>query len=93
MHYHMERPIPPFNENDACIRLDLPAITEHFIWAELAVGGGYPHCYATLSLLVWLANLPPARLGEHAKPIFRAIIKAGHGALIPFDNRVTVMGE
>ncbi len=40
----------------------------------------------TQSQLIWLANLPPVSLGEHAPEIYVAIKNLGRRALIPIDN-------
>ena len=37
--------------------------------------------------LLWLANRPLHDLGAQAREIYDGIIRAGHGALIPIDNR------
>ena len=40
----------------------------------------------------WLANRPPRLLGLAARPLFRALIKAGYRAHIPIDNQRVVLG-
>jgi hypothetical protein len=55
-------------------------------------GGDYPYGYYTYALVMWLANLSLRRLGEHAEPIFRAIVDADHAAALPLDNRRKVLG-
>lgn len=41
----------------------------------------------------WIANLTLQELGKHGKEIYRALVRAGHGALIPYDNRQEVLGR
>lgn len=53
--------------------------------------GGTPHI--TWTQLHWIANLPLKMLGPQAKEIFRAIVRADCGSLIPCDNREAVLGR
>lgn len=41
----------------------------------------------------WLANLPLAHLGDHAKPFYEALDKINMGAFVPQDNREVTMGD
>lgn len=41
----------------------------------------------------WLANCSLEELGEHAAEVYRRLVRLGHGALIPFDNREAVLGK
>jgi hypothetical protein len=43
--------------------------------------------------LMWIANLPPRRFGKAVEDIYRAIVAAGHPALIPQDNYDMVLGK
>lgn len=47
----------------------------------------------TVMQVFWLANLPLQLFEGLAKPIYEAIIEAGHGAFIPIDNKDMIMGE
>lgn len=87
---HTLNPCPPFKHEDHIRLANLPAATDHWI-AQQIVGLGYPYGYYTFGLCMWLANLPLQRLGQHAEPIFRALIGAGQGACIPIDNRNIVL--
>jgi len=71
-----------------------PAASADTKFFNLAVGGA---CCKFLTELVggarlnkaqgfWLANLPPQRLGNHAKEIYEAFEKADRKAWIPCDN-------
>lgn len=42
---------------------------------------------------VWFANLGLTELSEQAKPVYRALVEAGAGALIPWDNRQAILGK
>jgi hypothetical protein len=55
------------------------------------VVGGTPKI--TWEQLHWICNLPLSTLGEHARDIFRATIKADEAAIIPIDNRRAVLGD
>lgn len=83
---------PTFEITAKHIPLRLPAITESWISREID-GKGYPYGYYTFGLCMWLANLPLRRLGQHAGPIFRALVEVGQGACIPIDNRNMVLGD
>jgi hypothetical protein len=83
---------PPFNLEKHIPLPTLPAATEHWISREIA-GKGYPYGYYTYALCMWLANLPLRRLGQHAHPIFSALVAAGLTATIPMDNRMLVLGS
>jgi hypothetical protein len=85
-------PAPQFDPSHKAVSLQLPAVTEHWISLQLA-GKGYPYGYYTYQLCMWLGNLSPQLLGEHARPIYTALARAGHVAIIPFDNRLMVLGE
>jgi hypothetical protein len=85
-------PAPQFDPSHKAVNLQLPAVTEHWISLQLA-GKGYPYGYYTYQLCMWLGNLSPQLLGEHARPIYTALARAGHVAIIPFDNRLMVLGE
>jgi hypothetical protein len=85
----------PFDINAKPIKLRLPAVTEAWIAQQVMQhpnGGDYPYGYYTYALVMWLANLSLRRLGEHAEPIFRAIVDADHAAALPLDNRRKVLG-
>jgi len=41
--------------------------------------------------IMWFANAPLSVLGEHAKPIFEALIASGQAGTIPIDNRQEVL--
>jgi hypothetical protein len=43
--------------------------------------------------LQYLANRGPQFLGEHAKPIYEALVTTGHKAWIPIDYRMAVLGQ
>lgn len=45
----------------------------------------------TMKRIIWLANRDPGELGEYAKPVYEALIRAGQTGWIPIDNRRTVM--
>lgn len=88
--------LPPFNPDLKLIHLSLPAVTEWWIAVQLAgqpTGADYPYGYYNYALIMWLGNLSLTLLGEHAKPIFKAIVDAGQGAAIPLDNRIMVLGD
>jgi len=85
-------PVPSYRAQDQRIELDLPHETWRFI-AMLVAGNGYPFGVATFPMLMWVGNLPLQVLGDHAKPIFQALVRAGHGAIAPLDNRRLVLGE
>ena len=59
-------------------------------FAEISLGHGSP--FATREL-AWLANTPPAEAGLAIKSLYEALIGAGLNGLIPFDNRLAVMGK
>lgn len=40
--------------------------------------------------VLWLANCPLSRLGDDAAAVYRALVQAGHKALIPVDNLARV---
>jgi hypothetical protein len=77
-----ERPSPEYNPDDKAVELNLKPAARKFVLTllehppEIKVG----HVF-------WLANLSLSRLEPHAKGIYSAIIKAGHGAYVPIDNR------
>lgn len=88
-----EAPLPPFNLDHKRFMLELPEETQEWVWQQAkAAGSEYPRKVYTFTLVMWLANLSLPRLGKHARPIFRAIVKAGHAAAIPLDNRLMVLG-
>lgn len=47
----------------------------------------------TANQLIWLGSLPLTMLGDRAKDIYKALIKAGRGVCIPFDNRQMIIGD
>ena len=49
--------------------------------------------FVTDDHLFWLANLPLREFGPYAPEIFRAFVDAGHGGMLPIDNRRLVLGE
>lgn len=91
----VEPTLLPFDDSRPPIHLNLPAVTEAWIRQQLQqyeAGRTYPYGYYTYALVMWLANLSLHRLGEHARPIFAAIVEAGQAAAIPIDNRRLVLG-
>lgn len=55
------------------------------------VCGAYARLRLTWSQAGWLANASLYELGEQAKDFYLALVKNGHGALIPWDNRYEVL--
>jgi hypothetical protein len=91
----VEPELRPFNPATNPINLILPVETHKWIRVQLdqyETGRTYPFCIYTIELVLWLANLSLFRLGKHARPIFHAIVQAGHAAAIPMDNRAIVLG-
>lgn len=83
----------PYDSTKEQIKLDVSHAVHG--WVQLQTeqhGNEYPYATYTYALVMWLANLPLPMLGEMARPIFRAIVKAGHAAAIPLDNRLMVLG-
>jgi hypothetical protein len=88
----MEQRYSPLDRAEkSSIPLSLPGKTEY--WIGMQVQFTYPYGWYPYSLCFWLANLSLDRLGEHARPIYEALVKAGHEALIPLDNREEILGE
>lgn len=85
--FHLERlarPMPP-PDGDKLVTLD---VEDPVAQAFLRVVYG-----DTTLPVTWafhLGNLPPVLLGESARPIYEALIKAGRGVLIPQDYREMV---
>ena len=90
---HFLRPPPAFVAPQASdpwsrpVALDLPAATRAAVTALLGDARG-----VTRGRLFWLANLPLPLLGPHAAPLYRAIVAAGEGVALPWDNRCAVLG-
>lgn len=80
-------PPPPFQPTVSRVELNLPQEASDHIYILL---GGSPG--VTVEQLLWLSNLPLARLGEHARAVFQAIVEAGHAGFLPIDNRRLVLG-
>lgn len=55
---------------------------------------GYFPAYPLLTVeqIRWVANLGPRELGPAAKPVYERVTALGHGAAIPLDYRVAVLG-
>lgn len=84
----MENPPPPFTFKDLKVELAVkPSVYNQVI--DLL--GNPPH--VTKPMCFWLANLSLATLGDLAKDVYQALVKAGMDALIPIDNRRAVLGE
>lgn len=47
----------------------------------------------SVTLCMWLANLPLQKLGIYARDIFEALIETGLAGFIPIDNRHIVLGR
>lgn len=87
-----EKPCPNYSATDKRVTLSVwkfCPVAHRFVMAELF--GGAPGI--TFDMAFWLANLALPRLREHARPIYKAFVDAGQGALIPTDNRTLVLGE
>lgn len=82
---------PNYSPSDAILGLKLDGKAGH--WVAQATGFQYPTGIVTWPLAMWLANLPVPLMGEHARPIFEYLERAGKRALIPWDNRVMVLGR
>lgn len=70
------------------IRLKLTKGTLAFLKGLL---GGTPEL--TWEQVHWIANLPLKMFDGREKEVFKAIVKAGEGVLIPTDNRTAVLGD
>jgi hypothetical protein len=86
LRHALRRPAPRFDSKKPA-GLKLPRRTLAFVEEQLGDQRGICRARA-----LWLANLTPSELGEHAKPLFRALIAANHGSYIPIDNRRAVLG-
>lgn len=47
----------------------------------------------TWEMVHWVANLNPKQLEPNAREVFKSIVGAGEGVLIPVDNRLMILGE
>lgn len=83
-----ERPAPKYVAEEPLHELELPDETRTVFLHWLGNAPDFRR-----SGVFWLANLSVNRLGEHAKPLFKALVLADLEALIPWDNRVLVLGE
>lgn len=87
----LARPCPTATNPDKALTLP-PAAADHL--AALS-GGAMAHTGGTVpadfAQLMWLANLDPAVLGEHARHVYEAMLAAGAAALLPIDNRIKVL--
>jgi hypothetical protein len=69
-------------ERRKIIQLDIPGPARDHL-AKLT--GGQVADF-TFEQVFWMAHVPLALWGEHAGVIYEALAKAGHRAMIPFDN-------
>ena len=83
----MERDCPGHNPHGKKIRLPLKA-TECALIEALV--GNWP---LTIEQLFWLGNLALPRLGSLTEPLYKAMVNAGHRAIIPIDNLMLVLGD
>lgn len=81
---------PDYNPDERVLPVQIEGKTGY--WIAEQTGFQYPPFVMTYSLAMWLGNLPVPYLGVHARPIFSALVDAGHGAIIPIDNRRLVLG-
>jgi len=55
--------------------------------------GAWVHLRLTWPQAAWLANTTLEELGTSAEDYFRVLVRLGHGAMIPYDNREAVLGK
>jgi len=91
--FNDQQPTPAFNMNEETFDLPLPEETRQFV--ERLGLNDTPHSIDGVLLnmrqLFWLGNLSLALLGQHAKPIYEALIAIDNGAIIPLDNQEAVL--
>ena len=82
---------PPFDEDDEVLELDQRVLPDSKAWSFveklLDLYEAPEPGQITLSQLHWLAHRDPRQFGGHARALYAAIDKLGHGALIPIDNK------
>lgn len=71
----------------------VPVPNEHRGLLSPYLGSKHVVTEVPINQLMWLGNLPPARFGADAKPVFAALVTMGFGAFIPRDNREAVLGS
>jgi hypothetical protein len=57
------------------------------------LGGAYVRLTLAQEQAAWLANCTLGELGEQAADFYRALVKEGCGAYIPYDNRKEILGK
>ena len=84
----MQRPVP---DHDAMgKKIELPVEAQGLITTLLGRSAPQSHlCWAEAH---WLATLSLGVLGEHARELYATLVAAGLQALIPWDNRIKVLG-
>lgn len=80
---------PDYDPDTVVAGFSVPIESAEFVFDELL---GNDLWEVSFDQLRWLAHLSPEALGEHARPVFEAIVKAGGSAFIPLDNKLEVLG-
>jgi hypothetical protein len=82
-------------------RLALPREAAHYLAMLISMRGGplqpkhdkKGRFVMTIMQVAWVANLPLALLGPHARTVYEALDALGHSALVPVDCREVAMGD
>lgn len=84
----MQRPAPDHDATGK--RVVLPSEVQDLVTTLLGRSAPQTHlCWAEAH---WLATLSLGVLGEHAQAVYESLAAAGFQALIPWDNRIKVLG-
>ena len=102
----MLRPYPSAEENPGGVKLalKLALANEHagYLCVVISLRGGPKQpprdrktgaLVLTVAQAAWIANLPLALLGPHARAVYEALDAADLAAFVPIDNREVVMGD
>jgi hypothetical protein len=81
------RPPPSFSSEEKQAELGLSENTKQFVLDDLL--GGSPEL--TLQQAIWIANLDPQNLGNHAYEIYNGLKDSNLKAAVPIDNWMAVM--
>lgn len=94
------RPFPSATDHAALKPIKLPQDTIQHIRHVIAGRDGTTlkaekngHISVSIPQLAWIANLPLALLGPHARAVYQALDEAGFHALVPIDCREVAMGD